>query len=77
MRNEKEMVIRMFAYDFHVAMRYMISEDQTSGELVMHFPRSTVIYPEKNRNLPEILRCRILFQDGSEHIYQIDRKSVV
>ncbi len=71
MRNEKEMVIRMFAYDFHVAMRYMISEDQTSGELVMHFPRSTVIYPEKNRNLPEILRCRILFQDGSEHIYQI------
>lgn len=71
MRNEKEMVIRMVAYDLHVAMRYMISEDPTSGGLVMHFPRSTVIYPEKNRNLPEILCCRIIFQDGSEHIYQI------
>ena len=71
MRNEKEMVIRMFAYDLHVAMRYMISGDQTSGGLVMHFPRSAVIYPEKNRDLPENLRCRIIFQDGSEHIYQI------
>lgn len=71
MRNEKEMVIRMAAYDLHVAMRHTTSEDKKTGEVVMRFPRSTVIYPSKNRRLPEFLRCRIIFQDGSEHIYQI------
>lgn len=71
MRNEKEMVIRMVAYDLHVAMQHTTSEDKKTGEVVMHFPRSTVIYPSKNRQLPEFLRCRIIFQDGSEHIYQI------
>ena len=30
-----------------------------------------VIYPEKNNRIPDVLRCRIIFQDGSEHIYQI------
>ncbi len=35
------------------------------------FPRSAVIYPEKNRRIPDVLRCRIIFQDGSEHIYQV------
>ena len=70
MRNDREMVIRMIAYDIHFAMQYTTSEDQEEG-LVMYFPRSTVIYPEKNRNLPKFLRCRIIFQDNSEHIYQI------
>ena len=37
----------------------------------MRFPSSAVIYPEKNRELPETLRCRIIFQDGSQHIYQV------
>ena len=31
----------------------------------------TFIYPEKNQRLPESLQCRIIFQDGSEHLYQI------
>ncbi len=71
MHNEQEMVIRMIAYDLHVAMQHTTSEDKETGGMVMHFPRSTVIYPEKNHRLPESLRCRIIFQDGSEHIYQI------
>lgn len=40
-------------------------------ECIMRFPDSVVIYPEKNRNLPNTLRCRIIFSDKSEHIYQI------
>ena len=71
MLNERHMVIRMVAYDLHVAMRHTVCKDKKTGALVMHFPRSAVIYPAKNRNLPETLQCRILFQDGSEHIYQI------
>ncbi|MCM1261536.1 MAG: hypothetical protein NC313_02355 [Butyrivibrio sp.] len=30
-----------------------------------------VIYPAKNSRIPDRLKCRILFQDNSEHIYQI------
>lgn len=40
-------------------------------ECIMRFPDSVVIYPEKNRNLPDTLHCRIIFADKSEHIYQI------
>lgn len=71
MHNDHGMVIRMVAYDLHFAMQYTTSEDKEGGGVVMRFPRSTVIYPEKNKQIPESLRCRIIFQDGSEHIYQI------
>ena len=30
-----------------------------------------VIYPEKNNAVPDHLRCRVVFQDNSEHIYKI------
>ncbi len=71
MRNDKEMVIRMIAYDLHFAMQYTTHEDKTNDRLTMHFPHSAVIYPAKNEHLPEFLSCRIIFQDGSEHIYRI------
>ena len=28
-------------------------------------------YPEKNSAIPDHLRCRVVFQDNSEHIYKI------
>ena len=71
MRNDREMVIRMVAYDLHFAMQYTIHEADENGGYTMHFPRSAVIYPEKNEKLPEYLRCRIFFQDETEHIYKI------
>lgn len=71
MHNDQDIVIRMIAYDLHFAMQYTTSADEKQGGFVMHFPRSTVIYPEKNGKLPDCLRCRIVFPDGSEHIYQI------
>ena len=71
MHNDREMVIRMAAYDLHFAMQYNAHEDNENGGYIMHFPRSAVIYPEKNGNLPEYLQCRIIFQDETEHIYQI------
>ena len=71
MHNDQDMVIRMVAYDLHFAMQYTTEAEQKSKGVVMRFPHSAVMYPEKNRNIPESLRCRIIFQDGSEHIYQI------
>ncbi len=71
MRNDRKMVIRMVAYDLHFAMQYTIHEADENGGYTMHFPRSAVIYPEKNEKLPEYLRCRIFFQDETEHIYKI------
>jgi len=71
MRNDGLMVIRMVAYDLHVAIQHGTSHDQNSGEIIVKFPRSAVIYPEKNKNIPAYLKCRLIFHDGSEHIYQI------
>lgn len=69
--NEPEMVIRMVAYDLHFAMQHTTSKVKSSNEITMHFPHSLVIYLEKNQQIPSFLRCRIIFQDGSEHIYQV------
>lgn len=71
MENDKDMVIRMVACDFHFAIQHCTSTEPATGEIVMRFPDSVVIYSEKNKNLPDTLRCRIIFSDKSEHIYQI------
>ncbi len=71
MLNEQEMVIRMIAYDLHFSIKYTAQKDEKTGGFVMRFPRSAVIYPAKNKCIPEFLKCRIIFQDNSEHIYQI------
>ncbi|MCM1047991.1 MAG: hypothetical protein NC433_06170 [Clostridiales bacterium] len=71
MENDHEMVIRMFAYDVHFAITYTKNIDGDAGEITLKFPHSVVIYPDKNSRIPDHLKCRILFQDNSEHIYQI------
>ena len=71
MKNEKEMVIRMFAYDVRFAITHAKTVDENTGEITPYFPRSVVIYPEQNNALPEYLQCRVVFQDDSEHIYKI------
>ena len=71
MENDKFMVIRMILYDIHYAIEHCMSQDGSTGEIVIRFPHSVVIYPDQNNNLPDKLRCRIIFQDESEHIYQI------
>ena len=71
MKNDHEMVIRMFAYDVHFAITHTKTVDGETGEITLEFPHSVVIYPEKNDAVPDFLQCRILFQDKSEHIYKI------
>lgn len=71
MKNESEMVIRMFAYDVRFAITHSKKLDRDTGEITLYFPRSVVIYPEKNNAVPDHLECRVVFQDNSEHIYRI------
>lgn len=71
MKNDKEMVIRMFAYDVRYAITHTKTVDENTGEITLYFPRSVVIYPEQNSAIPEHLQCRVVFQDDSEHIYKV------
>jgi len=71
MKNDNIMVIRMASYDLHYAIEHCVSKDNSTNELIIRFPHSFVLYPNQNRNLPDNLRCRIIFQDNSEHIYRI------
>ena len=71
MKNDTEMIIRMFAYDVRFAITHAKTMDRETEEITLHFPHSVVIYPEKNKNLPDHLQCRVIFQDNSEHIYRI------
>ena len=71
MKNDKEMVIRMFAYDVRFAITHTKTVDENKGEITLYFSRSVVIYPEQNNTIPEHLQCRVVFQDNSEHIYKI------
>lgn len=64
MKNEREMVIRMFAYDVRFAITHTRAMDENTGEIILYFPRSVVIYPEQNNAIPKhfipytILRLR-------------------
>ena len=71
MKNDSEMVIRMFAYDVRFAITHSKTMDRDTGEIVLYFPRSVVIYPDENSALPDHLKCRVVFQDNSEHIYTV------
>ena len=71
MKNDSEMVIRMFAYDVRFAITHSKTLDRDTGEIVLYFPRSVVIYPEQNSAIPDNLKCRVVFQDNSEHIYTV------
>ena len=61
----------MFAYDVRFAITHSKTMDQDTGEIVLHFPCSVVIYPDQNKALPDHLKCRVVFQDNSEHIYTV------
>lgn len=71
MENDSNMTIRMVSYDMHFAMQHCRSKDEETNEMILHFPKSVVIYPDNNKNIPDKLICRIYFPDNSEHIYKI------
>ena len=71
MKNDHQMVIRMLSYDLHFAMQHCEAEQDATGEMILRFSKSVVLYPEKNGKIPDRLRCRIIFQDDSEHTYQV------
>ncbi|MDE5747442.1 MAG: hypothetical protein K2I21_07685 [Acetatifactor sp.] len=71
MDNDHQMIIRMVAYDLHFAIQHNTTRDMLSRETILRFPQSIVIYPESNSHIPDTLQCRLIFPDGSQHVYQI------
>lgn len=66
--NDGTMVMRMFEYDVHIALSY---RKEMSGEMVLQFPHSAVLYLQDNGNTPEELNCAIRFQDGGTYVYRV------
>ena len=71
MDNDHQMIIRMVAYDLHFAIQHSTEREALSGEIILRFPQSIVIYPAPNSRIPSKLQCRLIFPDESQHIYQI------
>ncbi|MBE5875875.1 MAG: hypothetical protein E7290_03190 [Lachnospiraceae bacterium] len=70
MTNDSDMVVRMIEYDFHTALRHGIQMD-APNVFTLHFPNSTVLYPQCNNKLPDKLICNVIFPDGSNHRYEV------
>ena len=71
MKNDKKMSIRMFSYDVGTAITHGTEINEEAGEIILHFPRSVVVYPKKNKAIPDTLRLKLIFSDHTEHIYEI------
>lgn len=66
--NDKEMVLRMFEYDFHIA----VSGLRSDGEYMeLNFPRSCVVYISLNQNNPKKLQMKLNFQQGISVMYEV------
>lgn len=71
MGNDRLIVIRMISYDLHHAIEHCMSKNRTDDEITIRFPHSIVLYPDQNNSIPDTLKCRVIFQDNSEHLYQV------
>ncbi|MCH5281843.1 MAG: hypothetical protein J1E61_10280 [Lachnospiraceae bacterium] len=71
MKNDKKMSIRMFSYDVSTAVAHGTKIDEEAGEITLRFPSSVVVYPKKNKAIPDTLRLKLIFSDHTEHIYEI------
>lgn len=67
-KNDGTMVIRMFEYNVHIALSYM---QEKEGKMVLKFPYSAVLYLQDNGNVPNELKCQIVFQDGGTYEYKV------
>ena len=66
--NDDDMAIRMVKYDFHLGLSQRSSKLEPN---TISFPKSVVIYPAPNDNIPDELTCKLLFPDGSTHHYKV------
>ena len=65
---DSTMSIRMIEYDFKIALDNAKKKDDTYE---MYFPRSAVIYVRHSKSTPDTLKVKVIFPDGSKHIYSI------
>ncbi|MGL5616279.1 MAG: hypothetical protein ACRDD2_08635 [Sarcina sp.] len=68
-KNDSTMVIRTFEYGFRKARDEANSEDNIK---TIYFPKQKVIFFEENKSIEDSLKLKIVFPDGSYHIYKAD-----
>lgn len=66
--NEKEMVLRMFEYDFHIGISEMKMKEEY---LTFHFPKSCVVYISANKKNPSYLQMKVIFPDDTSVLYKV------
>lgn len=66
--NDKEMAFRMFEYDFHIGLSDSKSKKRIDE---FDFPRSCVVYITTNKKVPEKLKLKVNFPNGS-HTYEVE-----
>ncbi len=62
------MIMRMFEYDVHLALSYASIEN---SHMELQFPRSSVLYLEDAKNVPDELTCTMRLPNGTNCIYQV------
>lgn len=60
-QNDTTMIIRMFEYGFNHAKQQSNNEEEYD---TIYFPRQHVIFVEENREIKDVLKLKIVFQDG-------------
>jgi hypothetical protein len=68
--NEDFMSILMIRYDYHIALSNSFFQED-NGTFTVGPPKSVVIYPAPNLNIPDRLTCNLKFPDGSMHSYEV------
>lgn len=71
MQNDQIMVLRMIEYDFSVALQHNVHAETTREQFTLQFPKSCVLYPASNGQLPNDLSCKIILPNNSVHLYKI------
>ncbi|MDQ2085094.1 Rpn family recombination-promoting nuclease/putative transposase [Herbivorax sp. ANBcel31] len=67
-QNDKMMAIRMFRYGFEKALE--LTCNQEGEEIVLDFPKQSVIYLEENQNIKDMIVLKIRKPDGSIEQYE-------
>lgn len=66
--DDRTMAVRMIEYDFSIALDRAVHNGR---DYIMEFPKSCVLYIRSFSSLPSELNVRVLFPDGTEHMYRV------
>lgn len=67
-RNDSTMVIRMFEYGFKKGKEQSSNRDDFK---TIYFPKQKVIFIERNKNIKDVIKLKIVLPDEQSFIYSV------